>query len=276
MVRNANKTGLFDNKGRRKPINGMRVYNEIPNWYYDLKTPEINFEDILVRSQKYSGVSKTITSQAFESACTTLKETLDPALKGLFNGVHIPFICPQSVAVNDLGTELEKIAIPSVSVSFKSEYPDLHFKAILQGSSTRLSGELSIADNSRYDKFLNAHSKGTVAGWYFPQALQEYDIESQRKQMESLPLQDGLVLSGGIDTAAALIGTPGLLINKDTYPPILCLSALKHEDDKLMLCFKAYGHHLEFWCMSQMLTSEITQVSEQWSGGLTLFAPIIG
>ena len=75
-----------------------------------------------------------------------------------------------------------------------------------------------------------------------------------------------------IDTAAALIGTPGLLINKDTYPPILCLSALKHKDNKLMLCFKAYGHHLEFWCMSQMLTPGIVQVSEQWSGGLTLFA----
>ncbi len=52
MVRNANKTGLFDNKGRRKPINGMRVYNEIPNWYYDLKTPEINFEDIFGAQSK--------------------------------------------------------------------------------------------------------------------------------------------------------------------------------------------------------------------------------
>ena len=83
-----------------------------------------------------------------------------------------------------------------------------------------------------------------------------------------------MVLSGGTDTAAALVGSPSLLLNEDDYPPVLCLSALKHSDEKLMLCFKAYGHHLEFWCMSQMLTPKLTQVSEQWSGGLSLFAPI--
>ena len=92
--------------------------------------------------------------------------------------------------------------------------------------------------------------------------------------MKTLPFYEGLVLSGGLDTAAAFVGTPGLLINENDYPPVLCLSSIKHEDERLMLCFKSYGHHLEFWGMSQMLTPEITQVSEQWSGGLTLFETI--
>ena len=86
--------------------------------------------------------------------------------------------------------------------------------------------------------------------------------------MQTLPLYENLVLSGGLDTAAALVGSPDLLVNKDDYPPVLCLSALKHSDERLMLCFKAYGQHLEFWCMSQMLSPGQTQVSEQWSGGL--------
>ena len=65
-----------------------------------------------------------------------------------------------------------------------------------------------------------------------------------------------------------------LLVNIDDYPPVLCLSALKLSDERLMLCFKAYGQHLEFWCMSQMLAPGQKQVSEQWSGGLTVFAVI--
>ena len=266
---------LFDGQGRRIPFEGMRVFNEVSSWYYKIKQPQNNFEDILLRSQEYSGIDLTITAAALESICMRLKQKTmsDPLLEGLFKGVNVPFICPQSSGESDLGMELEMITLPSVAASFKAVFPDLHFKATLQGSS-KLSNELSVAIGSRYEKFLELHRKGAIAGWYFPQALQEYDIASQRKQMDSLPLPNDLVLSGGVDTAAVLVGSPGLLINKEDYPPVLCLSALKHSDERLMLCFKAYGQHLEFWCMSQMLTPEIKQVSEQWSGGLTLFTPI--
>ena len=266
---------LFDQQGRRIPFDGMRVFNEVSLWYYKIKQPQNNFEDILSRSKEYSGIDSTITAKSLESICMRLKQKAmsEPLIEGLFKGVHVPFICPQSSGETDLGIEIEKIALPSVAASFKAAFSDLHFKATLQGSS-KLSNELSVAFSSRYEKFLELHRKGTIAGWYFPQALQEYDIASQRKQMDSLPLPNDLVLSGGVDTASVLVGSPGLLINKEDYPPVLCVSALKHSDERLMLCFKAYGHHLEFWCISQMLTPEIKQVSEQWSGGLTLFAPI--
>ena len=264
----------FDGNGRRVPYHGMRVFNEISLWYYKMKQPQDTFEDILSRSRRHAGVDLTVTAKFFESVCMGLKKKVadEPSLNGLFNGIHVPFICPQA-SESDLGTELEKTTLPSVAASFETSFPDLHFKATLQGSS-RLSGELSVAVGSRYERFLEAHKKGAVAGWYFPQALQEYDIDSQRAQMGSLPFPDNLVLSGGADTGAALVGSPSLLVNEENYPPVLCLSALKHADERLMLCLKAYGHHLEFWCMSQMLTPEITQVSEQWSGGLTLFAPL--
>ena len=276
MMQTLDKTHTkFDEKGRRIPFEGMRVFSEAPSWYYRLKQPQANFENILSRSRDHAGVDPSITTELFESVCMELKKkaTGEPSLNGLFKGVFVPFICPQSSGESDLGIELEKITLLSVAASFKDAFPDLHFKATLQGSS-KLSGELSIADGSRYERFLELQRKGALAGWYFPQAFQGYDIASQRMQMESLPLPNDLVLSGGSDTAAALVGSPSLLINKEDYPPILCLSSLKHADERLILCFKAYGHHLEFWCMSQMLTPELTQVSEQWSGGLTLFAPI--
>ena len=90
--------------------------------------------------------------------------------------------------------------------------------------------------------------------------------------MQDLVKEDNLCLSGPVEVATSLIGSPNLLINFDSYSPVLCLSAVQHIDPRLICCFKSYGLHLEFWCLSQMLTKTTKQVSEQWSGGLTLFA----
>jgi hypothetical protein len=270
-----NNQDLFDQNGRRIPFEGMRVFNEESLSYYKISKSSYNFEEILKNSKKFADVDPNIELETFESTCLDLKVNLenDPRLKNLFNGVHVPFICPKRKNESDLGIELERITLPAVASSFRASFPDLHCKATLQGSS-KLEAELSIDKRSRYQYFLDAQAKGVLAGWYFPQALQEYDIESQRAQMENLPMHKNLILSGTLDTAAALVGSPDLLVNIDNYPPVLCLSAIKHSDERLMLCFKAYGQHLEFWCMSQMLTPGQKQVSEQWSGGLTLFATI--
>lgn len=266
---------LFNELGRRIPAEGMRVYGRVPRTYYRLVQPEIRFDAVLERSQRHSGVSGALSAKAFESACRDLKLTAEdtPALKGLFNGIHVPFVCPKGGQDMDLGTEFEQRALPAVCDSFAETYPRHHFRATLQGKA-QLVNSLRAAEGSRYDRLLKARRQGTVAGWYFPTALQEFDLASQRAQMSSLPLEDSLVLSGGFEAAAALTAFPGLLMNEGCYPPVLCLSAFKHTDDHLMVCFKSYGPNLEFWCMSQMLTPKLTQVSEQWAGGLTLFTVV--
>ena len=272
-----NKTkDIFDENGRRIPYKGMRVFNKNSLQYYKIKKPENNFSEILSNSKKYGGVNVKITEDYFKSKCLDLLKNIgsDNLLKGILNGVAIPFICCKSNNEKDMGLEFEKEVLPSVSLAFTENNPNLHFKAILQGEK-KLANEIVISKRSRYQEFLNMYNSGkTIVGWYFPQALQEYDIESQREQMKTLPKQYNLVLVGMIDVSAALIGSPKLLINKDDYPPVLCLSAIKHSDKNLMLCYKAYGHHLEFWGMSQMLVPGVTQVSEQWSGGLTLFTTV--
>jgi len=275
MIKEENNQSLFNSDGRRIPFNGMRVFNERSLSYYKISKSSYNYQEILRNSIRFSNVDPSLKLDTFESTCKKLKENLEkePLLKNLFNGVHVPFICPKGNQENDLGWELEKITLPSVASSFKNSFPELHCKATLQGSS-KLQGELTINPDSRYEAFVEANHKGAIIGWYFPQALQEYDIDSQRSQMKTLPLRENLVLSGALDTAAALVGSPDLLVNIDDYPPVLCLSALEHSDERLMLCFKAYGQHLEFWCMSQMLTPTQKQVSEQWSGGLTFFKVI--
>ena len=148
---------------------------------------------------------------------------------------------------------------------------------MLQGQS-ELAGRVGLDPHSGYKEFVDASERGTVVGIYFPQALQEFDLASQRRQMQSLPDPVGMsiCLSGGADICAALTGTPELLFSEEFYTPIPTMAAYVHSDERLVLLLKAYGPHMEFWCMTQMLTPNVTQVSEQWAGGLTVYESSMG
>ena len=103
------------------------------------------------------------------------------------------------------------------------------------------------------------------------QVLQEYSVDAQTTQMKDLKNISNICLSGPIEVSSSLIGNPNLLINKKYYSPVLCLSGVTHIDERLISCFKSYGRHLEFWCLSQMLSKDKKQVSEQWSGGISIY-----
>ena len=267
---------LFDEHGRRVPFEGMRAFNNVSRRYYQLNQPDIQFDTVLRRMNKHAGVAESISAHQFESACLDLMKTAkeDASIRDICKGVHVPFICPKFVDDIDLGEEFEQNWLAAVGSSFAAMFPQYHFKSTLQGDAPSLRGTLTLAKGARYEHFLRARRQGVIVGWYFPTALQEYDTASQRGQMRTLPLPEMLVLSGGFEAAAALVGSPDLLMNTETYPPVLCLSAFEHIDKRLMLCFKAYGLSLEFWLLTQMLVPGITQVSEQWAGGLTLFTVI--
>jgi hypothetical protein len=192
--------------------------------------------------------------------------------QNLLQGVHVPFVFSETYKQADLGAAVEAQLLPSVQKSFNGLFPQSHFKAVLQ-SNSELASNIKLAVGSRYESFIEATQKGTVVGWYFPQALQEFDVDSQRRQMASLPQIQGLqvCLSGAIDICAAMTGSPNLLISEDFYTPILCMSAYEHFDPRMVLLLKSYGPHLEFWCMTQMLSRNTTQVSEQWAGGLCVY-----
>ena len=262
----------FNKDGRRIPSKDFRVFSDTPKNFYQIKQPIIDFTKILNNSIRFGGVSTKVRNDQFEKTCETLKKRIatNNDFLNLFNGVHIPFICKQFEPRNDLGKDLEDIDLPALQKSFCEKFPESHFKAILQ-SDSKLTGSISFDPRSRYEKLLDMTQKNNVVGWYFPQALQEFDIESQRMQMEQLPISENICLSGGIDITASLIGSPEILISDEFYSPILCMSAYVHSDPRLILLLKSYGPHLEFWCMTQMLTSTTTQVSEQWSGGVSIF-----
>ena len=80
-----------------------------------------------------------------------------------------------------------------------------------------MKNNLAIDINSRYEEFVKKSTIDTVVGLYFPQALQEFDIASQRLQMKELPQPSefGVCLSGAKDIASALVGAPELLISSE-------------------------------------------------------------
>jgi hypothetical protein len=268
----------FDDNGRRIPGEGARVFGSDPSFYYKLNQPEIEYELILNRIKQFSFQEVNATPSAFKAEAEALLEKIkdSEAYSGLLKGIKVPFVIGKKARSLDLGEELEIDLLPSLQKSFNAQFPESHFKAVLQ-SNSELRGNITLAAGSRYQELISATESGSVVGWYFPQALQEFDVRSQRDQMASLPEIQGakICLSGGIDICAAVSGVPDLLISDEFYTPILCMSAYTHGDPRLVLLLKAYGPHMEFWCMTQMLTPDTTQVSEQWAGGITIFSAVI-
>lgn len=264
---------FFNQYGRRVPRESDRVFGKNPSFYYRLEQPDNNYIEILERSRKQGIAPAALDADKFEERAEQLLEILRADLNyaNLLKGVRIPFVYQDENAL-DLGTDLEETLLPSIQETFKTKFPDSHFKAVLQ-SNSKLPEHISIDPRSKYQNFVELSRRGGVVGWFFPEATQEFDVESQRAQMAALPMLQGaeICLSGGKDICAALIGSPDLLVSSDYYTPILCMSAYVHSDPRLVLLMKAYGPHMEFWCMTQMLTKDTTQVSEQWSGGLSVF-----
>jgi hypothetical protein len=277
MTPSATTPALFDASGWRLPSASHRTFSRSPKWFYRTSETVSDVASALGRTARHMPGGAAVTAAAFEAAVAGIKASLaaEPALSSLLKGVHVPFVLPRLEGLTDLGGVLEQHLLPAVSAAHQEARPDCHFKAVLQDK-TSLQGKLSVTPHSRYEALLAAVAEGPVCGLYFPQALQEYDVDSQAEQMKELPAFAGLVLSGPLDVAAALVACPELLFHADAYSPVLCLSAVQHDDPRLMCCFKSYGPHLEFWCVTQMLTPTLKQVSEQWAGGLTVFAPLPG
>jgi hypothetical protein len=264
---------LFDQKGRRVNTNNYRVFQPEGLDYYSIKNKNIDYNEIIANYNKVNYVVN-IELDSFRNQCELLKEQITNSheLNGLMNGVCVPFYIPKLSKNNDMADVMADQILPFVEKSFTTRFPGAQFRAILQGGAT-LRGNLRIEGNSRYDSLLRSAMHGPIVGLYFPQALQQYDIESQLRQMEDIPENIPLCLSGPLEIFSALIGKPDLLANEEGYSPILSMSSIAHADTRLALVLKAYGPHLEFWCLSQMLTPDLKQVSEQWAGGITVYLP---
>lgn len=265
---------FFGNNGRRVPENEHRVFNSIPSYFYKLNKPQLNLNKIHNDLIEFKMIGKNINLNIFASTLESLSKAIesDKNFTNLMRGICLPFAYKNLTKNRDIGDDLICNFLPSLKTAFEYKYPQSKFKAVHQ-SNIKLEGNLQISKYSRYDQFIEKSYDNTIIGWYFPQALQEYDIESQKLQMKNLPSSTKfeICLSGGKDIFTSIIGSTEVLISDEFYTPILCLTSYQHVDPRIVLTLKSYGPHLEFWSMTQMLSKEITQVSEQWSGGITIY-----
>jgi hypothetical protein len=272
MINSVSDTSFFDDRGRRILTKPYRVFDTEDLGYYYIQNKDIKLDEVLENLHS-AGIGKTVPLDKFKESLEKLKGQFLrlKAYSNLFKGVHLPFILPViDITERNLSAVLVERFLPHLECSFKRRYPSAHFKAIMQGGST-LAGNLRVDRRSRYQTLLDAVQKSDVVGWYFPQALQQFDIDSQVSQIEELPYEPRVCVSGPMEIFSASIGKPDLLINNEGYAPILTMPAVQHVDDKLTLALKSYGPHLEFWCLSNMLTPGVRQISEQWAGGVTIF-----
>ncbi len=262
---------LFDEHGRRIPYDGLRVHNQVSRRYFRLVQPAVDYATVLRRTIECLRIQDPpVSSEEFAGICGGILDSLrgDAALANLTKGVHVPFLCPP--AIPDRAVDLRRL-LDAVNCSFTGQFPQADFMDLCQG---KPDDSAKVSAGSRYEKLERARTGHYLIGVYFPDCLSEFDLASQRKQMDTLPqtvADAAIVLSGPAEAAAAFIGSPDLLVNEASYPHHLCLSAIQEPEDKVVYTFEAYGNNLRFRYRSNMLTPEVTQVSEQWAGGLTVF-----
>lgn len=256
----AENTLQIDTHGRVLPSGLKALAHLTSRRYFQIEPRSWPPEAILSRLQVHLGISTDWTVAAFVAQIDRIKARVhnDAALAPLLNGTYVPFILPRHPK-QDPGELLEQRFLPAVHQAFEATNPGGRFVNHVPHG---LAGKLSAAPDSRHQELLTATEHREVVGLYFP-CLTEYSVPAAREVVTALPAD--IHLSGGIDTAAALVAVPDLLIRTTGYPPLLWLSGLSGEVPGIGYHFEPYGLNLTF---NRRAHLELT--AEYWWSGLTV------
>ncbi len=257
---------MFNAKGSFIPSSSHNVFSYPPIGYYKFNL-DSSFSDIVNLICSSSGKLAQNYQDSFNSLHHKIKQ--DTSISNILNGPILPFSIKKNPS-SDIGSILETDLLPSLNTSFLKGYPDAHFKVVTQDKQ-HLARRLVSSVGSGYEGFLASINNSDIIGYYFPSAFAEFSVSSQREAFKSISSSLNVCLSGPLEIVSASISNPSLLINNDHYSPILCMSGVRHVDERLEAVLKSYGPHLEFWVLSNVLTPGKEQISEQWYGGLTVY-----
>lgn len=255
----------ISSQGRLVPLSSEFVYSENDRRYFFLDQPSLDLTKVYSRYKNSFKGEIEVTEADFISRIEKLTASIKNSTQEaqILNGVHVPFIIPRSLANLDLGVALAKL-LNSVEQSFTNVHPNYEFKNF---ASTEMSGKIQINKDSRLHTLYNRLQNGDLVGLYFPTFFAGFAIQSQRRAISSLPTK--MHLSGALEIASALIGSPDLLIKKgDNYPNGLVLAGvepLDQESKNFFWYFEAYGWNLNF-----NYRSMIGPASEYFSGGVSI------
>jgi hypothetical protein len=257
---------VFDANGSFIPSSAHKVYSSPPSGYYKFNLHR-SPSDIVNAICSSPDKSEKDLRHGYAELYDEISQ--DESLSNILRGPIIPFSINRNLST-DIGSILEMDLLPSLNISFLQAYPDAHFKVVTQDKQ-HLAGRLSPVLGSGYQDLLSSVNNSNIIGYYFPSAFPEFSISSQREAFKAISSPLSTCLSGPLEIVSASIINPSLLINTDRYSPILCMSGVRHHDERLEAVLKSYGPHLEFWVLSNVLTPGFEQLSEQWYGGLTIY-----
>lgn len=255
-----NSMSMFDGHGRCVPSGVIADAHNKSRRYFVITQPRVGYADIFARIGKHLGMTLSLSAREFEQRAEAILQNLksDPNIAGIADGVGVPFILP-CADYADYGETLETIYLEAVRSSFSEKFPSYSFVNHSKGG---LAGKFSIAPGSRHELLLASMRQEPVVGYYFP-CLTEYSVPAAIERIATLP--EKFLLAGGFDTAAAVIGSPDLLLRNDGYPPVLWLAALLAESNQIGYHFEAYGYNLNF-----NRRAHFGQAAESWASGLVV------
>lgn len=251
---------LFDESGRCIPKNLDAPVHQQSRHYFKLQQPTVDYTGIHKQTADLLGTDGLPSVEEFKARVESLRDSLalrDEA-RNLLKSVWVPFLLPQAKHA-DVGEALDNTYLPAVRSAFNALLPQYAFTNHHKG---KLAGKLSVAPGSRHDKLIEAMRKDAVVGLFFP-CLTEYSVDAAREQVAQLP--DEFLLAGGVDTCAALIAAPDLLLNKEAYSPLLWFAALNGEKADVGYHFEAYGYNLTF-----NRRVHLGHADEYWASSLVL------
>ena len=166
----------------------------------------------------------------------------DAQLSNLLRGVHLRILVPP-VEIKDYGQALKEIFLPAIEKAYNKQFPNKEF---INHRKNDLAGQVIVVPESRYDKLILATAQGAVPAVYFPAALQGFSVDACRKVISTLP--EDIILSGGEDTAAAMVGYADILA-RDIKTLGINMAALQWQSplDSLKLIVGSDGLEFGFW-----------------------------
>lgn len=253
-------SSLFDKFGRAVPQTTQGAVHVATRRRFVCEQPTLDYGAIHARLIKHLAPNATISASDFESRAQAILAKLrkDAKTASITDGVCVPFLLPQG-RVDNYGKELEEKYVLAVGESYHATLPSYSF---VNHCKVTLSGKVTVVPESRHQRVLDAMSNDVVVGYYFP-CLLEYSIAAAIAQTQAS--SDALLLAGGLDTCAAFVGSPDLLMRKDGYPPMLWFAALLGDEPGIAYHLEAYGYNLTF-----NRRPHFNHAAEYWGSGMVV------
>lgn len=185
-----NVVKLVDHTGRCIPLPGMDVVDANPNFH--LTQPKVNYAERMARIKEfYSKDMNFMSASEFEERCQAAIAFVgsNKKIANLNKGPHFPFVMPQ--LADDLGSLLDNVIIQVLAGSYRKQFPGREFFNFQCGG--KLVGQVTVVTNTRHERLIEAMTKGSVCGVYYP-AHQGFSITACQEIIGHLP--DQLILSG--------------------------------------------------------------------------------